>query len=255
MSCAPTLARLCRLLTKSPALDGTSKPVQPMSPSGADRPRPPDARRLRPTRERILCQTAKPSLDELIARLSALHPKAHRSRARSDAPRCWPARSSRTQAAAGDPCRRHQRQGLDHRLSARDPGGRGPARPRLHLALSGAHERMLSPRPRRWRGAGQRRRIARRALERCERVNAGEPDRRCSRSKTAAAFPAVRAKSGRCRAARSRPRRPARRHQRGRYARSLRDRAGQHGSHGIPWAHADFDRRREGRDHQARRAR
>ena len=35
---------------------------------------------------------------------------------------------------------------------------------------------------------------------------------------------------------------------------ATRDRAGQHGSHGISRRHADADRRREGRHHQARRA-
>ena len=53
------------------------------------------------------------------------------------------ARSSRSAAAAGDPRRRHQRQGLDHRLHARDPGGGGHARARLHLAASGALQRAL----------------------------------------------------------------------------------------------------------------
>ena len=55
------------------------------------------------------------------------------------------ARSSRTQAAAGHSCCRHQRQGLDLRLRARHAGGAGPARSRLYLAASGALPRAHPP--------------------------------------------------------------------------------------------------------------
>ncbi len=72
--------------------------------------------------------------------------QADRSFARSDVAHPRRARPSGAQAAAGDPCRRHQRQGLDHRLHARDPGGGGPARARLHVAASRALQRALPAR-------------------------------------------------------------------------------------------------------------
>src|SRR6185437_962035 len=109
----PTLARLCRLLTKSPAPETASRPAPQVA---------------------IQAQIA-PAAD--VAAAGA-------------------ARSSRTQLAAGDPRRRHQRQGFDHRLSARDSGSRPAARPRLYLALPGADQRMLSPRQHRRRRAGRR---------------------------------------------------------------------------------------------------
>ena len=43
--------------------------------------------------------------------------------------------------AAGDPCRRHQRQGLDRRFHARGLGGGRIPRPRLYVAASGALRR------------------------------------------------------------------------------------------------------------------
>ena len=157
------------------------------------------------------------------------------------------------QAAAGDPCRRHQRQGFDHRLSARDPRSRGPARPRLHLALSGADQRMLSPRREAAAAGWSAMTNCARLLEHCEQVNAGEPIT-IFEIETAAAFCLFARASGRCRAAGSRSRRPARRHQCDRRAAGDRHHAGQHGSHRISRQLADRDRRREGRHHQARRA-
>lgn len=117
----PTLARLCRLLTKSPALEGASKPTQPVA-SPAQIVSAPRWRRPRRTRERLCTQC------KAVARRpdrAAIGPasKAHRSRARADAPSARPARPSRAQAAAGDPYCRHQRQGLDARVSAGDAGG------------------------------------------------------------------------------------------------------------------------------------
>ncbi len=92
------------------------------------------------------------------------------------------------------------------------------------------------------------------ALEEVERVNAGEAAT-VFELKTAAAFHLFAQNPADVRAARGRPRRPARFDQCGRHAGGLRDHAGQHGSHGFPRRYADLDRRREGRDHQARRAR
>ena len=177
---------------------------------GPDRHRLRRWRRQRRTRERARGQTvaAARRTDRAAVRAAS---QAHRSRPGADASAAGAARSSRTQAAAGDPCRRHQRQGLDHRLSARDPGSGGPARPRLHLALSGADQRMLSARPRRRRRARRRRRIARRAgalrARQCRRA-----DHHLRNRNRGGVLP-VRAASGRCGAAGSRPRRPARCHQ------------------------------------------
>ena len=150
----PTLARLCRLLTKSPALESAPKAVAAGRPNRI--PPAPDAAPAAPPRERAR-RRPRPPLDELIARLSALHPKSidlalDRMRRAAGA-----ARSSRAQAAAGHSCRRHQWQGLDHRLSARDPGGGGLAGACLYLAVSGADQRALSLGGRR-RHAGRRRR-------------------------------------------------------------------------------------------------
>ena len=115
------------------------------------------------------------AIDSIVARLLALHPK----RIDLSLDRMWRAarraRPSRAQAAAGDPCRRHQRQGLDHRLHARDPGGGGPARARLHLAASRALQRALSARRARASGRLVGRRELGSALDECERVNAGAP--------------------------------------------------------------------------------
>ena len=69
--------------------------------------------------------------------------------------------SPQKRAAAGHPCRRHQRQGLDDRLHARDPGGGGQARACLHLAASRALQRAHPARRR-----ARRRRSARRGARR-----------------------------------------------------------------------------------------
>ncbi len=81
-------------------------------------------------------------------------------------------RPSERRAAAGDPCRRHQRQGLDRRLSCARSAK--PAGLRVHVYTSpqsGAHQRALSPR----RQPGERRRVGARRCAACERVNAGAP--------------------------------------------------------------------------------
>ncbi len=151
----PTLARLCRLLTKSPAMEVAAKPAPEVVSPAPDRFRCRDGAGSTPGVNALAARPAPP-LGDLIARLSALHPRQidlglERMHAAAGA-----ARPSRTQAAAGDPRRRHQWQGFDHCLSARDPGSRKPARPRLYLALAGADQRMLSPRPGRRRRAGRR---------------------------------------------------------------------------------------------------
>ena len=69
----PTLARLCRMLTKSPALETVVEACAIDRHSGPDH-RLRTWRRQRPTRERA-CGQARPPLGELIARLSALHPR------------------------------------------------------------------------------------------------------------------------------------------------------------------------------------
>ena len=191
-------------------------------------------RRLRRTRERA-GRPAQPSLDELIARLSALHPKRIDLGARAHAAAAGAARSSRTQAAAGDPCRRHQRQGLDGRLSC----ARSWKRPglRVHVYTSPCLVR-INECFRLAGDAGRRRRTARRVAAHVERVNAGEPIT-VFEIETAAAFLSVRETSGRCAAAGSRSRRPARLHQCGRAAARLRDHAHRHGPHRISRRHAD----------------
>ena len=141
----PTLARLCRLLTKSPAIEAAPK-ADAVVERSPDRLR--GGRRAgRASRVNAPAATASPPLARVDrAAVGAASPR-YRSRPRADASAAGAARSSRTQVAAGDPCRRHQWQGFDDRLSARDPGGGRPARPCLHLALSGADQRMLSARP------------------------------------------------------------------------------------------------------------
>ena len=68
------------------------------------------------------------SIDTIVARLTALHPKL----IDLSLDRMWRILAAlghpEATTAAGHPRRRHQRQGLDHRLHARDPGGGRPAR-------------------------------------------------------------------------------------------------------------------------------
>ena len=134
----PTLARLCRLLTKSPALETASKPAEPVTdPVQIGRHR--ESRRPHRKRERACGQSVVAARRGDRAAVGAASCQ-HRSQPRAHPAPAGQARPSRTQAAAGDPCRRHQRQGLDARLSARDAGGGRPARPCLHLAISGARQ-------------------------------------------------------------------------------------------------------------------
>ena len=130
----PTLARLCRLLTKAPAVETAAKPAarssspaQIVSACGCGAGSAP--------RVNAACgqtRSAARRIDRAAVRAAS---QAHRSRSGADAAAAAAARPSRTRAAAGDSRRRHQRQGFDDRLSARDPGSRRPARSRLYLAL------------------------------------------------------------------------------------------------------------------------
>ena len=140
----PTLARLCRLLTRSPAIETAPKGRAARARAGTDGAGPGNGAGRA---ARVNAPAARPRalLDDVIARLSALHPKRidlslermHRVLERLGNPD--------QEIAAGDPCRRHQWQGFDGRVFARDPRNRGPSRSRLHLALAGSHQRMFSP--------------------------------------------------------------------------------------------------------------
>jgi len=117
--------RLARLLPPADQVAGRSRPSQKPAPTGPSiRPRsfsaPEGGGRPHRTRETRPPPDRSPSLDELIARLSAPPSqkpidlgldRMHALLARLD--------HSRTQTAAGDPYRRHQWQGFDHRLLAR----------------------------------------------------------------------------------------------------------------------------------------
>ena len=137
--------------------------------------------------------------------------EADRPVARSDVAHSRGARTSGAQAAAGDPCRRHQRQGLDHRLHARDPRGGGAARACLYLAASRAFQRTLpAGTGRRWRARNRRGTRGGAAGMRggqWRRADHGVRDR------DGGGLSSVLAPSGRCAAARGRARRPARRDQ------------------------------------------
>ena len=70
-----------------------------------------------------MSQCTAPS-DAVLERLLVASSQAHRPGAGPHQRLLAAARPSRAQDAAGDPCRRHQRQGLGLRLSARDAGRR-----------------------------------------------------------------------------------------------------------------------------------
>ena len=232
-----TLAELCRLLTKAPAPRRRSRNC-----------------RFRRTRERAVMSAAMTppvDADPRAARRAAS--QADRSVARPHRAPAGRARSSRAKIAAGDPCRRHQRQGLDHRLHARDPGSRRQARACLYLAASGALQRALSgSAPPAKGGSSPMQELVGHAggmrARQCRRADHGVRDH------DRGGLAAVRAPSGRCAAAGSRPRRAARRDQCDRASARHRDHAHRHRSHRISRRHAREDRRREGRHPQARRA-
>ena len=228
-----TLANLCRLLTKAPAAARAAQACRraPRHAGAGRRVTASAARRLRACRDRAMT-----AVDSILARLLALHPK----RIDLSLDRMWRMLDALghpgAAAAAGDPCRRHQRQGLDHRLHARDAGGGGQARARLHLAASGALQRALPARRARRRRAG---RPTRSSPTRSPNASAPMAARRspCSRSDRGG-LRAVRAPSRRRAAARSRARRPARRHQCGRAPARQRHHAGVDRSCRISRRHA-----------------
>ena len=155
----PTLARLCRLLTKSPAVEPRRSPRhRSLTPAEIVSARGCGAG----STPRVNAPAAKPSpLGELIARLSALHPK----RIDLDLERM-----QRLLQRLDHPERR-----LPPVIHVAGTNGKGStiaylraileaaglARSRLYLALSGADQRMLSPRQDGRRRSGRRRRIAR----------------------------------------------------------------------------------------------
>ena len=247
----PTLARLCRLLTRSPALETVSKACNRGHHSGPDRIRCGCGAGRAP---RVNAPAARPAppLGELIARLSALHPeridldleRMHRLLERLD----------------------HPERKLPPVIHVAGTNGKGSTIAYLRAILEAAGLRVhvyTSPSLVRINECFRLGRPGggvlvgddelRSALEHCERANAGAPIT-IFEIETAAAFLSVRAASRRCRAAGSRPRRPARCDQRHRCAAGDRDRAGQHGPYRISRRHADEDRPRKSRHHQARRA-
>ena len=241
----PTLANLCRVLTK------TEKAPPRAGSAGAAAGR----RRFAGSglrRQAHSGATRMSAYQPIIERLLTLHPK----RIDLSLDRMWRILDAlghpRAQASAGHSRRRHQRQGLDGRLHARGAGGRGQDRPRLHLAASGALQRALSSRRAGRRQAGERRGAGRCAAGMRARQRLGADHGVRDRDRRGVS--SVLAASGRCAAARGRSRRQARRDQRDRHAARLRDHAGVDGSSRISRRHHREDRRREGRDPQARRA-
>ena len=147
-------------------------------------------------------------IDGIVARLHGLHPRLidlslDRLRA------CWRSSAIRSGAAAGDPCRRHQRQGQHLRLPARHGRGGGAARARLYLAASGALQRTHPHRRRHWCRTTR----WRNALERCRTGQCRRADHRV-RGDHRRRLPSVRADAGRSVRAGSRAGRPRRCHQR-----------------------------------------
>ena len=163
------------------------------------------------------------------------------------------ARPSGAAAAAGDPCRRHQRQGLDHRLHARDAGGgRHAASTSTPRRISCASTSASASARRAAASWSATRRWPRRWTE-CERANGGEPIT-VFEIETAAAFllfsrhPAdvllLEVGLGGRLDATNVIEQPL----------ASVDHAGVDGPSGVSRRHAREDRRREGRDPQARRA-
>ena len=199
-----TIARLCRLLLKAPAGAGEAA-LQPAG-AGVNTPR-----------------SGATSIGAIHARLLALHPK--RIDLSLD-------RIERLLAALGhperrlppvDPCRRHQRQRLDHRFHARDSRSRRQARACLHLAQSGAPQRAFPHRASRAAASSSRTPNSPSAgrMRSQERRRADHGVRDGDGGGVSPVLPP----SGRYCSSRSRARRPARRHQRGRTAAGQRDHA------------------------------
>ncbi len=212
-----TIARLCRLLG---AEGGPAGPPEPQ----VDRGR---ARLGRCSMERS---------DAILERLLHLHPREiDLSLERIERADGRP-RPSRAAPAAGDPRRRHQRQGLDHRLHARDARSRRPARARLHLAASRPLPRAHPPRRSRRRPLRRRGRAGRRAPR--GRDGQCRPADHAVRDHHRRRLRPLRPPPGRRAPARGRARRPARRHQRHRRAAGDGDHLGLDRPREIPRRHA-----------------
>ena len=117
-----TVARLCRLMMKLPPPNHPSGNGAWRGGNGAAGDagrRIPDSGSRRPPPQPDLHVRARFAAGGARRAPSAPHrpvARAHRAAARPPRPAAGP-------AAAGHPCRRHQRQGLDHRLPARDARG------------------------------------------------------------------------------------------------------------------------------------
>ena len=151
--------------------------------------------------------------DDLLAELKALHPRLiDLSLGRIEAA-AGQARQPAAPPAARHPCRRHQRQGLRHRLPQGHAAGRRQARARLHLAAPGALPRAHRARRRR---AARRARSARTSWSTCCAHAARQRRRRhhVLRDHHGGRLPGLRRAPRRCPDPGGGARRPARRHQR-----------------------------------------
>ena len=110
-------------------------------------------------------------IEGIVERLHGLHPRLIDLEPRAARDAAGEARPSRAAAAAGDPRRRHQRQGQHLRLPARHRRGGRDAGPRLYLAASGPLQRAH---PHRGHRSSPTTRSPTRSRH-VERVNAGAP--------------------------------------------------------------------------------
>ena len=105
--------------------------------------------------------------DRVLARLGAAAPEADRSVARPVERLLAALGNPQDRLPPVDPCRRHQRQGLDGGDAARLPRSRRLARPRLYLAASGALSRAHPARRQADRGRGAARDARRMRARQC----------------------------------------------------------------------------------------
>ena len=155
-----TVARLCRLMLKLPP------PNHPPLGNGgngagtaANGAAGPADRRTRRPRNRLPPPQTDLHVRARFAAGGARHAPSAQDRpfARPHRAAARPPRPAAGPAAAGDPCRRHQRQGLDDRLPARRARERRLQRACLHLAASRALQRAHPARPQGRRTARRRR--------------------------------------------------------------------------------------------------
>ena len=190
------------------------------------------------------------SSDALMARFLALHPAHDRPVAGPDRAAARAAQPSGAAPAAGDPRRRDQRQGLDHRVHAGDPRSGRPGGPCLHLAAPRPVPRAdpdRRDRRRAIRGRGSPRGRVRALRDRqCRRADHDVRDHHGGGPGAVLGVP------GRRPAARGRPRRPARRHQRDRATRLCGGHAHRPRPCRVSRRYGRISGDREGRDLQAR---